>query len=165
MTPVLSIIVIFFWGTPLFLNKLAQAIADAPAPLIITFTLEIDFPLISNALINAAVVIIAVPCWSSWKTGISKISFNFSSIIKHSGAAISSKFIPPKEGAKFLIELIISSDFFESISRSIESISANLLNSTAFPSITGFEAKAPKLPIPRIADPLLMTATKLPLLV
>ena len=86
-------------------------------------------------------------------------------MMKQSGAAISSKFIPPKLGAKFLIELIISSASLQSISKSIESISANLLNSTAFPSITGLEANAPKLPNPKIAEPLLITATKFPLLV
>ena len=40
--------------------------------------------------------------------------------------------------------------------------SAKILNKRAFPSITGFEAKAPKSPIPRIADPLLITATRFP---
>ena len=96
---------------------------------------------------------------------MSKISFNFSSMTKQSGAAISSKFIPPKLGAKFFIELIISFASLQSISRSIESISANLLNKTAFPYITGFEASAPKFPIPRIAEPLLITATRFPLAV
>ena len=78
---------------------------------------------------------------------------------------MSSKFIPPKLGAKFLIEFMISSESLQSISRSIESISANLLNNTAFPSITGFDARAPKFPIPNIAEPLLITATRFPLLV
>ena len=78
---------------------------------------------------------------------------------------MSSRFIPPKLGAKFFILLIISFVSAESISRSIESISANLLNKTALPSITGLEAKAPKFPIPKIADPLLITATRFPLLV
>ena len=156
---------IFFWGTPLLLNKFAQAIADAPAPFTTTLISFIFFLLISSAFISAAVVIIAVPCWSSWNTGMSKISFNFSSITKQSGAAISSKLIPPKDGAKFFIELIISDVSFESISRSIESISANLLKSTAFPSITGLDASAPKSPKPSIADPLLITATRFPLLV
>ena len=96
---------------------------------------------------------------------MSKISLSFCSITKQSGAAISSKLIPPKEGEKFFIELIISSVFLESISRSIESISANLLNRTAFPSITGLDASAPKSPIPSMAEPLLITATKFPLLV
>ena len=96
---------------------------------------------------------------------MSNISLSFSSIIKQSGAAISSRFIPPKLGAKFFILFIISFGSDESISRSMESISANLLNKTALPSITGLEAKAPKLPIPSIADPLLITATKFPLLV
>ena len=52
-----------------------------------------------------------------------------------------------------------------SISISIESMSANRLNKTALPSITGLEAKEPKLPKPNITEPLLITATKLPLLV
>ena len=65
----------------------------------------------------------------------------------------------------FDIQLIISFESEESISKSIASISAKRLNSTAFPSITGLEAKAPKLPIPRIAEPLLITATKFPLVV
>ena len=144
------------------MNKLAHAIADAPAPFITTFTSLIFFFEISKALIKAAVVIIAVPCWSSWKTGISRISFNFCSIIKQSGAAISSRLIPPNVPAIFFIVLIISFASLLSTSISIESISANLLNKTAFPSITGFEARAPKLPSPRIADPLLITATKFP---
>ena len=85
--------------------------------------------------------------------------------MKQSGAAISSRLIPPKLGEKFFILLIISFGSDESISRSIESISANLLNRTALPSITGLEARAPKFPIPSIAEPLLITATRLPLLV
>ena len=50
-----------------------------------------------------------------------------------------------------------------STSISIESMSANLLNKTAFPSITGLEAREPKLPKPKIAEPLLITATRFPL--
>ena len=107
----------------------------------------------------------AVPCWSSWNTGISNNFFNFSSIIKQSGAAISSKLIPPKLLEKFLILFTISSGSEESISRSIASISAKRLNKTALPYITGLEANAPKFPIPRIAEPLLITATKFPLVV
>ena len=44
-------------------------------------------------------------------------------------------------------------------------MSANLLNKTDFPSITGLDASDPRLPKPKIADPLLITATRLPLLV
>ena len=85
--------------------------------------------------------------------------------MKQSGAAISSKFIPPKLFPIFCIHFIISSEFLLSISISMASISANLLNKTALPSITGLEAKAPKFPSPKIAEPLLITATKFPLLV
>ena len=47
------------------MNNLAHAIAEAPAPLITTFISLIFLPAISQALIKAALVIIAVPCWSS----------------------------------------------------------------------------------------------------
>ena len=97
--------------------------------------------------------------------GISNSSFNFCSIIKQSGAAISSRFIPPKVPPIFFIVSIIDSGLLLLISMSIESMSANLLNKTDLPSITGLDAKAPKLPKPKIADPLLITATKFPLLV
>ena len=73
--------------------------------------------------------------------------------------------MPPKLLEIFLIVVIISSVFVESISKSMESISANLLNKTAFPSITGLEAIAPKFPSPKIAVPLLITATRFPLVV
>ena len=62
MTPLLSHIIIFSLFTPELLNRFAQACADAPAPLITILTLSIFLSEISKALINAAVVIIAVPC-------------------------------------------------------------------------------------------------------
>jgi hypothetical protein len=43
------------------------------------------------------------------------------------------------------------------------STSPKRLNRTALPSITGFEASAPRSPKPRMAVPLLITATMLPL--
>ena len=78
---------------------------------------------------------------------------------------MSSRFIPPNVPPIFLIVSIIDLGSLLFISMSIESISANRLNNTDLPSMTGFEAKAPKLPRPKIADPLLITATKFPLLV
>ena len=42
---------------------------------------------------------------------------------------------------------------------------ANFLNRTPLPSITGLEAKGPMSPNPNTAVPLVITATKLPLLV
>ena len=78
---------------------------------------------------------------------------------------MSSKLIPPNVTAILETTLIISFASLESISISIESMSANLLNKTDFPSITGFDARAPKSPSPKIAVPLLITATKFPLLV
>ena len=88
---------------------------------------------------------------------------SFCSIIKQSGAAISSRLIPPNVQEIFFIVFIISSLFLLSTSISIESMSANLLKRTALPSITGFDAIAPRFPNPKIAEPLLITATKFPL--
>ena len=39
----------------------------------------------------------AVPCWSSWNTGISQTSLSRRSISKQRGAAISSRLMPPNE--------------------------------------------------------------------
>jgi len=47
----LSSIIIFSFGIPLVLNRLVQAIAEAPAPLTTTFISLIDLPEISKALI------------------------------------------------------------------------------------------------------------------
>ena len=96
---------------------------------------------------------------------MSNNSFNRLSISKHSGALISSKLIPPKVGAIFFTVFTNSSILVVSISISNTSISAKILNSKPFPSITGFEAKAPILPKPKTAVPLEITATKLPLAV
>jgi len=60
---------------------------------------------------------------------------------------------------------MISSASSVSSSMSMAFTSAKRLNSTALPSITGLEAKAPRLPMPRIAVPFEMTATMLPLTV
>ena len=45
----------------------------------------------------------------------------------------------------------------------MESTSAKRLNSTLLPSITGLEASEPRSPRPRMAVPLVITATRLPL--
>ena len=50
-------------------------------------------------------------------------------------------------------------------SMSKTSMSANFLNSTAFPSITGFAASGPMLPSPSTAVPLVTTPTRLARLV
>ena len=53
----------FSFGTPLTLNRLAQAIAEAPAPVTTTFISLMDLPKISKALIKPAKAVIAVPCY------------------------------------------------------------------------------------------------------
>ena len=71
-----------------------------PAPFTTTLQAVFSFPVIFKALIIPARTTIAVPCWSSWKTGISKVAFSRSSISKQRGALISSKLIPPNPGAR-----------------------------------------------------------------
>ena len=90
-----------------------------------------------------------------------ELFFNY----KNSILAIFYKLMPPKLAQNFYkIDNFFSVIKF--ISRSTISMSANRLNNTALPSITGFnKINDPKFPIPRIAEPLLITATKFPLLV
>ena len=52
-----------------------------------------------SALRTAAPTMIAVPCWSSWKTGIFMRSRSCASTSKHSGALMSSRLMPPKVGS------------------------------------------------------------------
>ena len=142
-----------------------HAIAAAPAPFTTNFTRSIFFFCSSSAFNKAALLMMAVPCWSSCITGIFNLSRRFLSISKHSGALMSSRFIPPKVGSK---AATISTNFFGSfslISMSNTSMSANILNKTPFPSITGLLASGPISPNPRTAVPLVITPTKLPLAV
>jgi hypothetical protein len=48
------------------------------------------------ALISAASTTMAVPCWSSWNTGMSSRWRSLPSISKQRGAAMSSRLMPPK---------------------------------------------------------------------
>jgi len=78
---------------------------------------------------------------------------------------MSSKLIPPNDGVSVLTVLIKASVSYSAMQRSMESRLANFLNRTDFPSITGLDASAPKLPRPSTAVPLDITATMLDLFV
>ena len=99
ITPLLSSITIFSSRAPSEIYSLVQDTAEAPAPFTTIFTSSILFPATSNALINPALDMMAVPCWSSCITGMSSSSLRRCSISKHSGALISSRLIPPNVGA------------------------------------------------------------------
>ena len=72
-----------------------MAVPAAPAPETTTRTRGNSLPTTRNALVSAASTQIAVPCWSSWNTGMSSSSRNRASISKQRGAAMSSRLIPP----------------------------------------------------------------------
>ncbi|EAL59730.1 hypothetical protein WwSim0229 [Wolbachia endosymbiont of Drosophila simulans] len=159
ITPCLSHSTIFLAPMDFSISK--HAIPAAPAPFIMILTSSNFFPTISRAFSIPAATTTAVPCWSSWNTGISISSFRRFSIIKQSGDLISSKFIPPQLGPRYLTALIKSSIFSVPTSISTASISAKRLNKTALPSMTGFAARGPILPSPSTAVPFEMTATQL----
>ena len=73
-------------------------------------------PLVDHlqALNSAASTTTAVPCWSSWKTGMSSSSASRSSISKQRGEEMSSRLMPPKPGAIALTVSTISSGSFVS---------------------------------------------------
>ncbi len=104
----------------------------------------------------------AVPCWSSWKTGIPRRALSFSSMWKHSGALMSSRLIPPKVGSRRATHSMNWSGSVSATSMSKTSMSAKRLKSTPLPSMTGLPARGPMLPSPRTAVPLEMTATRFP---
>ena len=165
ITPLLSNMTIFSSRAPSDTYSLVHDTAEAPAPFTTIFTSSIFFPATSRALIRPALEMIAVPCWSSCMTGMSSSSFRRCSILKHSGALISSRLIPPNVGAIAFTASINLSGSFSFTSMSNTSMPAYILNNNPFPSITGFPLMAPMSPNPRTAVPFEMTATKLPLAV
>ncbi|MNY22502.1 hypothetical protein D3C86_1561200 [compost metagenome] len=136
--------------------------AAAPAPQKTTLASSILRLVISRALSSAAEAMIAVPCWSSWKTGMSISALRRSSMMKHSGLLMSSRLIPPKVGPRDLTVWMKRSGSFSSTSMSKTSRSAKRLKRIPFPSITGLLASGPMSPRPSTAVPLVMTPTRLP---
>ena len=82
---------------PAWSSSLVMEMAAEPAPENTTFTSSFFLPTTFRALVRPARAMMAVPCWSSWKTGMSHFSFSLRSISKHRGAAMSSRLMPPKE--------------------------------------------------------------------
>ena len=92
-------------------------------------------------------------------------AFSLLSTSKHSGALMSSRLMPPKVGSRLAMMSTSLSGSVSLISMSNTSMSANFLNRTALPSITGLAASGPMAPRPSTAVPLVMTAIRLPRLV
>ena len=78
----------------------------------------------------------AVPCWSSWKTGISSFCRRFS-MSKHCGALMSSRLMPPNVGAMSSTARTISSTSCVSRQMGTESTPAKPLKRMDLPSMTG----------------------------
>ena len=76
-----------------------HATPAAPAPDTTTRRSASVRPVTRAALRSAASTTIAVPCWSSWKTGMSSRSRSRGSMSKQRGAEMSSRLMPPKDGA------------------------------------------------------------------
>ena len=122
-------------------------------------------PVSRQALMSAASVTIAVPCWSSWKTGMSSASCRRCSISKQRGEEMSSRLMPPKVGEMRITVSTISSTSFVLRQIGKASTSANSLKSIALPSITGMAASGPMSPRPSTAVPSETTATVFALIV
>ncbi len=137
----------------------------APTPETTIRTSPRFFSTTRSALVRAARVTIAVPCWSSWNTGMSSSARSRFSISKQRGAAMSSRLTPPYTGASALTMRMISSVSWVSRHTGQASTFANCLNRAALPSMTGNAAAGPMLPRPSTAEPSETTAMVLRLMV
>ena len=81
----------------------------APAPLQTSLVVLMSRPVRSSALSRPAAAMMAVPCWSSWNTGMSSSSRSRCSMMKHSGALMSSRLMPPQLLPSSFTQLMISS--------------------------------------------------------
>ena len=111
------------------------------------------------ALRSAASTTTAVPCWSSWKTGIGSASSSRRSISKQRGAEMSSRLMPPNTGEIASTVRTISSVSFVARQIGHASTPPNSLKRIALPSITGSAASGPMSPSPSTAVPSETTAT------
>ncbi len=141
------------------------ALPAAPTPETTMRTSSMALPTTRSAFVSAASTTIAVPCWSSWNTGMSSSSRRRRSISKQRGAEMSSRLIPPYTGAMAFTVRMISSVSVVSRHTGQASTPANCLNSAALPSMTGSAAAGPMSPRPRTAVPSVTTATVLRLTV
>ena len=138
-------------------SRRQMEIAAAPAPEMTTRTSSFCLPTTFSALVMPASVMIAVPCWSSWKMGMSQHSLSLRSISKQRGAEMSSRFTPPKEPEISQIVRTISSTSLLLMQRGKASTPPKLLNSTHLPSMTGMPASGPMSPRPSTAVPSVTT--------
>ena len=144
-------------------SRRAIEMPAAPAPEKTMRTSSSRLPTRRRALVRPAATMIAVPCWSSWKTGMSSSRRRRLSISKQRGAEMSSRLMPPKLGAMRLTVSTISSGSLVSRQIGKASMPANSLKRMALPSITGMPASGPMSPRPSTAVPSVTTATRLPL--
>ncbi len=158
----MSQIVTFPRRRPIASSRSRQAMAAAPPPVLTRRTSSRRLPCSSRPLRTAAATMIAVPCWSSWKTGMFIRARSSRSIWKHSGALMSSRLMAPNEGSSAATTSTKRAGSRSSTPMSMESRPANFWKSTALPSITGLPASGPMAPRPRTAVPLVTTATMLP---
>jgi hypothetical protein len=136
-----------------------QAIPAAPAPETTTRRSASSRPTTRAALRSAARTTIAVPCWSSCMTGMDSRSRSRSSISKQRGALMSSRLMPPNDGAIAATVSTIVSTSVVSRTTGTAFRPPNSLNRQALPSITGSAAAGPMSPSPRTAVPSETTAT------
>ena len=142
-------------------NILVTATPAAPAPDTTTRRSATVRPVTLAAFSKAAKTTIAVPCWSSWKTGISSSCCKRCSISKHLGAEISSRLTPPYAGAIRTTVSIISSTFVVSRQIGTALTPPKSLKSSALPSITGNAPIGPISPRPSTAVPSVTISTVL----
>ena len=156
--------------TPAALSMSAMRVPAAPAPLTTTLSAFRSLPASVAKFMTPASAMTAVPHWSSWKTGMSSSASSRSSISKQAGAAMSSRLMPPYCGAiAFTAAMTRSGSVLPAFAPPARqalsgtgqaSTPAKLLKRTAFPSMTGIDAVAPRSPRPRIAVPSETTATR-----
>ena len=95
----MSVSVTFSGRSPIDTSRSTQASAAAPAPEVTSRTSASALPCSTSPLRTAAATVIAVPCWSSWNTGMRMRRRSSASMAKHSGALMSSRLIAPKVGS------------------------------------------------------------------
>jgi hypothetical protein len=161
-TPSMSQTVTFSRRRPRSTSRSRQASAAAPPPVLTSFTSDRFLPCRISPFSTAAATMMAVPCWSSWNTGMRMRSRRVRSTSKHSGALMSSRLMAPEGGLE-------RGDDLDQLLRvallhlDVDGVDAGeLLEEDGLPLHHRLAASAPIAPSPSTAVPFEITATMLP---
>ncbi len=133
---------------PAATSSRTAACPPGPSPATTTVESASALPATASPLMRAASTAAAVPCWSSWKTGMSRRSSSRRWTSKQRGAEMSLRWMPAKTDEQSATASTISAGSRRSTGRGNASMPASLRRKAHLASSAGSDASGPRSPWP-----------------